>query len=287
MHRAQKLLWSAIFNIFIVAAEVVGGIISRSVALLSDALHNSGDVLSILFSYWGAKIAERPEDERFTYGYKRAEIVSAMVVSTFVIIVGSFIFFEGVKKLLNPEQIGLSVMLPVAVVGLIGNLLTLLFLHSHAHESLSVRATLVHIMGDTFSSVAIVVVGIIFIFKDWYFLDGLISIVISLYLIFMSIPNLRDSAKILMQAVPEGWTIEDVVSGLQRIEGVRDVHHVHIWTPDGKEVYVELHVVKEDSSNVDDVLRSVHRKLESMGISHATVQIEESSCPEKDGGFHG
>ena len=271
--KERRLLFSIVFNLSIVIAEVIGGLVSRSVALLSDAVHNSSDVLSIVFSYVAVRIARKGEDERYTYGYERAEVVAALVNSVFMMVMSGFITYEGFRKILNPQVINPKVMLPVAVVGLAGNVLTILVLHEH-HEDISVRSTLVHITADALSSVFVVALGVLFFFKPWYFLDGVFSLVVALYMVTMSWKIFRKSSAILMQVRPDEISIADVKEALEKLDDVLDVHHIHIWTLEGKKVYAELHVVLKSAEDLNGSLKKIKRKLEEIGISHATVQLE-------------
>ncbi len=280
-HEKEKSLFLSIFfNLLIVLAEVIGGLVSRSTALLSDAAHNSSDVLSMIFSYSAVKVSKRKRDERFTYGYERAEVIAAVVNSVFLMVVGGFVTFEGIKKLISPEAVDPKVMLPVAIVGLAGNVLTILFLHEHHHD-INVHSTFVHITADAISSVLVVALGIILFFKPLYFLDGLISLAIATYMIAMGWRVFKRASSILMQARPEWIDISDLKRILENLEGVRDVHHIHIWTINGKDAFAELHVTLESkNSDIDYVRRSVEGRLKQLGISHSTIQIEKERCEE-------
>ena len=282
MRKERRLLYSIVFNASIVAAEVIGGILSRSVALFSDAVHNSGDVLSLVFSYVAAVVALRGEDENYTYGYKRAEVVAALVNSVFITILGFLILFEALKKIVSPGVINPGIMLPVAIVGLLGNVLTILFLHGHHHD-VNVRSALVHIAADTISSVFVVLLGILLLFKPWYFLDGVFSVVVSVYMIAAGARVFKESSAILMQVRPSSLSPSDVKRAVEGLEGVRDAHHIHLWTLDGREVYCELHAAVEDPCRADEMIAAIKEKLHEMGVSHATVQIEGNVYDEEHG----
>ena len=284
MNIRRRLFWAVLFNITIVLAEVIGGIFSKSTALLSDAVHNTGDVISMLFALIGSYMAIKSKNEVFTYGYKRAEIVSSLVNSTFIILMGGFILFEGVEKIVHPYAINPKVLLPVAIVGLLGNAFTLLMLHGHHHEHLNVEAAWVHIMADTISSVLVVALGILFFFKEYYFLDGVVSVGIAGYMVTMAIPIFKKSALILMEANVGNISSSKIKEELSEIDGVKDVHHIHIWNMDERNVYVELHVRKSDNVNNDELLKKVYDKLKDVGVSHATIQVEEKVCTDERGG---
>ncbi len=278
MKLGTKLLLSVLFNLSITLAEFLGGLISGSLALMSDSLHNATDTVSILFAYFGHRIAKRKGNERFTYGYKRAEIISALTNAVFMIIVSVFLFYEGVKRFVKPEVIDLNVMLPVAIVGLLGNLLTIVFLHGE--KGLNVRAALIHIISDLLSSVLVITAGIVMKSTGILWPDALFTVGISVYLFIMGIRVYLESASILMQAVPKGWSVSKVSNSLKELEFVKDVHHVHLWTLDGEKVYAELHMVVKDGYDKLKAFRKIQEKLEKVGIDHATFQIEEEGYHE-------
>ena len=275
-----KLFLSIIFNLSIVLVEFVGGLVSGSLALLSDALHNATDVMSLIFSYTARKISLRKANERFTYGFKRAEIVAALVNSVFMMILSAMLLYEGIHRLMEPKYINLNVMFPVALVGLIGNLLTFLILHKESHTNLNLRSALLHIISDTISSVLVIVMAIIMKFYGIRWLDPVFTIIVVIYLFTFSLKIFVRSSKILMQAVPEGWNVKDIVTRLERIKGVEDVHHIHLWTLDGDKIYSEFHVVFEGRKG-EDVLEDVMKEVRNMGIDHATVQLESQDFHEK------
>ena len=278
--KGKRLFFSIFFNLSIVLAEIIGGLVSRSTALLSDAAHNSADVLSMIFSYSAVKVSKRKRDEKFTYGYERAEVIAAVVNSVFLMVVGGFVTFEGIKKLINPEVIDPKVMLPVAIIGLAGNILTILFLHEHHHD-INVHSTLVHITADAISSVLVVTLGIVLFFKPLYFLDGLISLAIAVYMIYMGWKVFKRASSILMQVKPEWIDLNDLKMSIENLEGVKDVHHIHVWTMNGEDAFAELHVTLQNRSvDADSIRETIKNKLKELGISHSTVQIEYRNCEE-------
>ena len=287
MRLSTKMLVSVLFNLSITLAELVGGIVSGSLALLSDSLHNATDTLSITFAYIGHRISRRRGNERFTYGYRRAEIVSALTNAVFMLVVSIFLFSEGMRRLIHPEPIDIDVMLPVAIVGLLGNLFTIIFLHGE--RGLNVRAALVHITSDLMSSVLVITAGYIMKYTGLTWPDAAFSMGISVYLFTMALRLYFESARILMQAVPKGWSVSKIVKGLMELDFVRDVHHVHLWTPDGEKVYAELHVVVDRECDKLSAFRGIHEKLREIGIDHATLQMEEegyhASVDEVEHGF--
>ena len=279
MTLSKKLFFSVFFNLSITLAELVGGLISGSLALLSDSLHNATDTISLVFAYVAHLISKRRGDEVFTYGYKRAEIVGALTNSVFMVIVSIFLMVEGIRRLFEPEIIDLDVMLPVAIVGLLGNLLTIIFLHGE--HGLNVRAAFFHILSDLFSSVLVIAAGFVMKYFGVLWPDAIFTMAISVYLFGAGLKVFFESSRILMQAAPKGWDSKRIHTILKDLDFVKEVHHVHVWTPDGEKVYAELHVVLDPSFDKLLAFRKIHEKLKSSGVDHATVQLEEKGYHEK------
>ena len=275
----KKFLLSMIFNLSIVLIEITGGLISGSLVLLSDALHNTTDVISLMFSYVARKISTKKATDEFTYGFKRAEIVAALVNSIFMMILSAFLLYEGIHRFFDPRSIEINVMLPVAIVGLIGNLMTLLILHRESRSNLNLKSALIHIISDTLSSVLVIITALVIRFYEIQWLDAVFTMMIVGYLSTLAFKIFIRSSRILMQAVPKGWSVKDIVKNLKKIPGVVDVHHIHLWTLEGEKVYSEFHVVFEGRKD-DDILEDILKETKKMGIDHATVQLESSRFHE-------
>ncbi|WP_206076165.1 cation diffusion facilitator family transporter [Marinitoga lauensis] len=279
----KKLLFSVVFNFIITLSEIFGGIFSHSLALISDSLHNLNDTVAILLSYIARKISKKPKDEKRTYGYKRVEILAAFTNTIFLFAIAIFLIIESIKKFYNPEIINGKLMLVISIIGLIGNLITAVLLFKDSKENLNVKATFVHIASDTLSSVMIII-GAIFIYKyNWYILDPIFTMLISAYILFEGYHILKESANILIQGTPESMEINEIKKELEKLNYVEDAHHIHIWTTDGQDKYLECHVsLKEDIEyNLDEYLKELNHILnEKFGISHTTIQFEKSLCKE-------
>lgn len=283
----KKMLFSVGLNLLITIAEIVGGIISNSLALLSDSLHNLNDTFAIFLGYFANKISKRPKDFNRTYGYKRFEIIAAFLNTVFLMVVAIYLVIEGIKKFYKPEIIDGKIMLIISIIGLIGNLITALLLFKEAKENLNVKAVFVHIASDTFSSV-LIIVGAIFIYRyKLYFLDPLFTLLISGYIGFESYHLLKETVNILIQGVPKGINLEDIKKEIEKLPFVADVHHIHVWTTDGKDNYLECHVsLKDCEYDLDTFLEKINETLvEKFNIHHSTIQLEKNIClgkKEKD-----
>ncbi|ACJ15745.1 cobalt/zinc/cadmium cation efflux pump protein [Thermococcus onnurineus NA1] len=284
-HRAMKsrMVFSIILNFVITIAEVIGGILSGSLALLSDSLHNFSDTMSLLASYIAIRIGEREKNEKYTFGYKRAEILVAFVNSAVLVGVALFLLVEAYKRFRNPNPIDTGLMLVVAVIGLLANLLSVLLLHEHAHESINVRSAYLHLVSDTLSSVAVVAGGLAIRYYDLVWIDPLVTVFISLYILREGYDILKESVDVLMEASPE-LDFDAIKAELESIPGVKNAHHFHAWRIGENETHFECHVDVNDMSlsEAQRIIDDVEKILEKYGVTHVTVQLEVNRCDDDD-----
>lgn len=274
-----KLIFSVIFNLIITLSEITGGILSGSLALISDALHNLSDTGALLTSFFARKISKKPKNLKYTYGYKRAEIIAAIINTTILLAISATLLIEGVKKIISPAEIKTNLMLIIAYIGLFGNGFTAILLFSHSKENLNLKSSFLHILSDLFSSIAIIITGHLISKYNILILDPIITFLIASYIIIESIKILKESLKIVMQATPENIDINYLKQELENLNFVKDVHHVHAWTLDGQDVYLECHV-KINSNDYDKCLEIINKKLKDLGFNHNTIQLELEKCTD-------
>lgn len=274
----SRLLITSLLNLFITIAEIVGGLLSNSLALLSDALHNISDTLAILLAYFAQKVGQRKSNTRKTFGYKRVEILAAFFNATLLIGISIFLIFEAVKRFYEPEPIKGLLMFIVAGAGLLFNLMGVLLLQRHAHDSLNIRSAYLHLLGDTFSSVAVIIGGMLIYFTDLYWIDPLITILISLYITREAFVVFKQAADILMQGTPKNIDISSAISDLENISGIANIHHVHVWSLSDNQNHFECHAELDSDlpvSQTNIILMTIEKILkEKYGIGHVTVQFE-------------
>ncbi len=274
-----------LLNVFITVGQIVGGLISGSVALLSDALHNFSDVISLLLSYITNRIATRKPTEKQTYGLKRAEILSALINSATLIGIAVFLIIEGVKRMLNPQQINFDIVIWFAVGSIVINFLSVLMLHKDSKESLNVRSAYLHLLTDVLTSVAVLIGGLLMKFFGIYRIDSILSVVIAVYLIYSSYSLLAESVKILMQFTPKDIDMDSICNKISGLEDVDNIHHVHIWQLNDKETIFEAHVdFNEDLmlSNFQNTLTQIENILSERGIHHSNIQPEYHRNDDKN-----
>jgi cobalt-zinc-cadmium efflux system protein len=271
-------------NLIITAAEVVGGILSGSLALLSDALHNLGDSAAIVTSWIAHRIAARPNTPEKTYGYKRAEVLAAFVNALVLLALSIFLLGEAYRRFRSPEQIESTLMLIVATIGLLANVLSVFLLRSGSRENMNIRSSYLHLLSDSISSVGVILGGIAIRLWNVVWIDPLITVAISLYIIRETWHIVREAVDILMQASPR-IDYEKLKAAVEGVTGVKNLHHVHLWRSDEKSIYFEGHVDVEDMRVCDaqriigDIQQILHERF---GIGHATIQVETDRCEDKE-----
>lgn len=271
-----RFFWVTMLNILITIAEILGGIFSGSLALLSDAFHNLGDSASILMGYFAQVIGSRPETERRTYGYRRAEILSAFLNSLFLIIVSIFLMVEAVRRLFHPQPVDGKLMLIVAVIGFIANLASALLLQQGSKASLNIKATYLHILSDALSSIGVIIGALVITFWNIYWLDPVLTILVAIYICYEVCPVIHQTLSILMQSSPH-LDFDQIKTDITQIEGVIGVHHVHAWMIDEHRIIFSAHINLSDRSlsSVEPIYRQVEALLkEKYHICHITIQAE-------------
>ena len=279
----RRVLGATLLNAVITVVEIGGGILSGSLALLSDAAHNFSDTAAIALSYVTNRIAQRPKDARKTFGYKRAEILAAFVNSAVLLTISIVLIFEAVLRWRSPTHINGALMIAVAAVGLVANLVTVLLLQRDAHKSLNIRSSYLHLLSDAFASVGVLVGGIVIELWGTVWVDPLITVLITLYIIRETWKVLRKTVDILMQSSAE-LDFAAIQKDIEENTEVLDIHHVHCWMIDEKTVFFEAHIDLEDMplSEAEKVYDRIERLLqERHGISHVTLQAEVENCPDK------
>lgn len=279
-----KLMLVILFNLIISIAEIIGGIISGSLSLISDAIHNFSDTISIILSYVSIRISEKPKDKRKTFGYKRANIITAFINSAALIGIAVYLMIEAVNKFMHPTEISGNIVIIVAVIGLLGNLFSVIILRKSAKQSINIKSSYLHLISDTLSSVAVIISGIIIRFSSIYWVDSLLTILINIVILRAAFLILKDSIHILMQGAPLGIDTEQIIDELTNIDEVRDIHHLHVWKLDENDIILESHVKVDDMmiSDTSKILKEIQLKLhEKYGINHIVLQFETTACSDE------
>lgn len=275
----NRLLFSIVLNIIITASQIVGGLISGSLALISDAVHNLSDVISLIISYIANLLTNKKKQTLHkTFGFKRAEIIAAFVNSATLIIIAVFLAIEAVKRFNNPQEIGSEIVIWLALVAILGNGLSVLLLRRDANHNLNMRSAYLHLITDMFTSVAVFIGGLLMKYYQIYWIDALLTIIISVYLLYMSWEIFIDSLKILMLFAPSHLEIKDIQREIISIDEIANIHHVHIWQLNDHDVHFEAHIQFKDDiplSKFDGICQNVEKiLLEKFHINHSNLQPE-------------
>ncbi len=273
-----KNLGLAIFlNVFMTIAEAVGGIVSGSIALMSDAAHNFSDVISLVISWVANRLSKREATLTRTFGFRRSEILAAFINSATLIIVSVVIIIEAIKRILIPEEVSAGIMIWLAVASIIVNGLSALFLRRDSRENMNMRSAYLHLFGDMLTSVAVLAGGLAIRYMGLNQADSIISIAIALYLLWLSRGIFVSSLRIIMQFTPEDINIKEIAAEIEKIPGVRNIHHVHVWQINEHDLMFEAHLDLEEDMRVSDfeeILGRIKTLLAGTNIRHVTIQPE-------------
>ncbi len=273
----QNLFLTILLNIGVTIAQVAGGLISGSMALLSDAAHNFSDVLSLIISYGAARLAGREQTLMQTYGYKRAGIFAAFINTATLLVIAVILIREAVTRLIHPDPIEGSIVIYLAAVGIVFNGLSVLLLKKDAAGSMNIRSAYIHMFMDMMTSVAVLLGGIVIKYLAWYWIDGVLSIIIAVYLVFSSWGIFYESIRIFMQFTPSSINIEEIAKEINHLQGVKNIHHVHVWQLDDLEFMMEAHIDLDADytiSEFEQILERVEKILGNYGIHHFNIQPE-------------
>ncbi|MGB9776068.1 MAG: cation diffusion facilitator family transporter [Anaerolineae bacterium] len=277
----RRFVLALILTGLILIAEVVGGLWTGSLALLSDAAHVFLDVFALGMSYLALRLAALPPDDRHTYGFHRMQVLAALLNGATLLLVAFEIFREAWARFQNPAPILAGPMLAVAVVGLVVNLVVALVLREHDHHDLNVRSAFLHVLGDALASIGVIGAGVVILFTGWQWVDPLVSVLIGLTILLGSGRVLRESVHILAEGMPAGLTATQVAEAMSRVAGVEEVHDLHVWTVSPGYVALSAHVVLADQalSQTQEVMNGLkHALADEFGIAHTTIQFECARC---------
>ncbi len=283
----KRLLFSIFLNIIITVAQLIGGFISGSLALISDAVHNLSDVISLIISYTANLLTNRKKQTLHqTFGYKRAEIIAAFFNSATLIIIAVFLAIEAFKRFDNPHEINSNLVIWLAFVAILGNGLSVILLTKDAKHNLNMKSAYLHLMTDLLTSVAVLIGGLLMKFYNIYWIDALLTILISVYLLYMSWEIFIDSLKILMLFAPKDLTIDNIQKEILKIKSIKNIHHVHIWQLNDHDIHFEAHIeFKKDInlSEFDEICYTVEQLLlDKFHINHSNLQPEYDRDDHKE-----
>lgn len=258
--------------------EIIGGVLTNSLALLSDAGHMLSDAISLAVALAAFKMGEKAADSARTFGYRRFEILAAVFNGVTLIVIAVFIVVEAAGRFVNPPEVATTGMLIIAALGLIINIIVAKILMSgDTHDNLNMKGALLHVFGDLLGSVAAIVAALSIMFFGWGFMDPLASVIVAILIAVSAFRILRQSLNVLMEGVPENIDVDTVINTINNIEGVEDAHHLHVWSISSGMNAMSIHVVVNGTLNVHETQKIIHRideKMKHENIEHVTVQVE-------------
>jgi cobalt-zinc-cadmium efflux system protein len=277
----KDLLIAFSITFLMMVAEVIGGLLSNSLALLSDAGHMLTDNLALLLSFFAMTFASLPATDRKTFGFYRLEILAAFVNGIVLVVISLYIIYHAYLRMVHPQPVQGMLMLVIAVIGLVANIIGALFLFKHSHSSLNIRGAYLHIVGDALSSVGVVVGGVVILYTGWYLIDPALSVMISLVIIYGAWSLVKESVNILLESAPAHINIDSIAAELAKIKGVREAYHIHLWSITSGVYALSAHVLIDDrlvsgSRELNDRIRKL--LSEKFKILHSTIQLECEKC---------
>ena len=285
--RVSIAIWA---NGLLTVVQIVGGILSGSLALIADALHNFSDMASLVIAFAARKIARRPADERMTFGYGRIEIIAALINYTTLILVGFYLIYEGGMRMIDPPEVAGWTVVILGGVALAVDTLTALLTYSMQKGSVNIRALFLHNLSDALASVAVIAGGALIILYDMRWVDPAITIGIALYILYLAFTEIGGPIRTLMLGSPPDIDSDAVVAAVRGVEGVADIHHVHFWQMEEHAAAFDTHVVVETEAwdRLEEVNRAIKRVLEDQfGITHSTLEFEREDQAHRDADLYG
>ncbi|MCX6173972.1 MAG: cation diffusion facilitator family transporter [Ignavibacteriales bacterium] len=280
----KNLFITMALNFLITIAEVIGGFSSGSLSLISDAMHNFSDGIAIIITYIAMRLSKKPKTFKYTFGLKRAEIIAAIINASTLIIISFFLIKEAIERFYNPSLITGSLMLAVASIGLAANVAGTLLLKKGSEGNLNIRAAYFHLLSDAVSSVAVIIGAVFIIFYKIYWIDPLLTILISVYILKETYEIVKEALEVIMMSSPDGIELNELRELVESITGVKNVHHIHLWKLNDNDTHFEAHIevgnisVKDTSEIQKRIEEKLHEKFE---INHTTLQFECDKCKNK------
>lgn len=285
-----RVLWAVIVNLGLTVAQIIGGVLSGSLALIADAVHNLSDAISLIIAFGARKIARRPADSDMTFGYARAEVVAALINYTTLIVIGLYLLYESVWRFIEPQAVEGWLVVIIAAIALAVDLATAALTYSLSKSSINIRAAFLHNVADALGSVAVIFAGTLIILYDWRFIDPLVTVMIAGYILWQSAVEIRPAIRILMLGSPPDADSAAIVATMRDVEGVADVHHVHIWQMQEHTAAVQSHVaLKPGLWHRADAIKALlkTRLHDDHGIEHSTIEMECASHSCVDAQLYG
>ncbi|MBL07972.1 MAG: cation transporter [Rhodobiaceae bacterium] len=275
----KNLIVAISINLFLTFAQFFGGLISGSLALIADAIHNLSDAVSLGIAIFARAIGRKTADEFRTFGYKRAEVIAALINLTLMLIISLYLIYEAIWRFIEPQIISGWIVIIIAGIALIVDLYTSVITYRLSENNMNMKAAFLHNLSDALASIGVVIAGSLILLYEWFWVDSLITMIIAGYILLQTFKMFPNSVNFLMDATPNNISIEDVKTSMSLIKGVEDVHHIHVWNLDEQRVALEAHVVTGAESLKDNatIKEAIKKSLqEKYDIDHSTLEFEHT-----------
>jgi cobalt-zinc-cadmium efflux system protein len=284
--KGKRLGLTIMLNLLITISQLIGGLFSGSLSLLSDAAHNFSDVIALIISWIADRLTHKKYSKSQTYGYKRAEVLAALINVVTIIVIAINIFIEGISRLFNPQEVtGLTVII-LAGLSIVVNGLSVLIIKGDAKDNMNMRSAYLHLFSDMLTSIAVLVGGIMMYYFKVFWIDGLISLVIASYLLYTSSKLLFETLRVLMQFTPSYISLEEVKDRIESFEYIDNIHHVHIWQLTDNDIHFSAHISFNDDiclSKANDYLDEIKQLMQKeFQVNHSTFEAEYKRCDDDD-----
>lgn len=278
----KNLLISIVLNVLITLTQIIGGFFAGSLALISDAVHNFSDVVSLVISYIASKVSKQKASLKKTFGNKRAEILAAFINASSLIVLALILIIEAIKRIQNPEPINANIVIWLALLGILFNGFSVLLLQKGSHSNMNIKSAYLHLLSDMMASVAVLFGGLLIKYFDIYWVDSALTFGIGVYLIKMGFDLLKSSFNVLMLFTPEDIKIKAIVKEIESIESITNIHHVHVWQLNDHDIHLEAHITFSHNiqlSEFDNILKEIELLLhDKFSIHHVNIQPEFNKC---------
>ena len=277
----RRVTAAVVVNIALTVVQIVAGVLSGSLAMIADAIHNLSDALSLIIAFFARKIARRPADADMTFGYGRAEVVAALINYTTLIVISFYLVAEGVQRLFNPVEVEGWIVVVVAGIALVVDTVTALLIFRLSKDSMNIRAAFLHNVADALGSVAVIIAGTLILLYDWRLVDPIVTLGIAAYILWHAWGGIKPVIRVLMLGSPEGTNLSELIERVTQIDGVAGVHHVHLWRMQEHEVALDAHVVLDGSRPLDAVKTTLKTCLaDAFSVQHCVLEFEttEAQC---------
>ena len=281
MKTEKNILIAFLLNLFFSVFELIGGIFTKSIAIISDAVHDFGDSISIGVSYFLEKKSKKKPDNKYTFGYTRYSVLGAIITNTILIIGSTLVIYNAIERIINPVAINHNGMIIFAIVGAVVNIIAAYA--TKEGDSLNQKAVNLHMLEDVLGWIVVLIGAIVIKFTNFTLIDPILSILVAIYILSNAIKSYKKIFNLFLEKTPEDIKIEELKEHILSIKGVEGIHHIHIWSMDGINNYATMHIVT-DTKKLDELKKAIKEELKEHGISHTTIETEDkdTECSEHE-----